>query len=41
MSARADTPLSGKREPFSYGPWKFMSEKSHILTSVETEKLVK
>ena len=35
---RADTPFCGKQEPFVFGPWKFMAEKSHILTIEETER---
>ena len=37
-AARADTPFHGVAEPFVYGPWKFKAEKSHILTSEETER---
>jgi len=38
MSKRAATPFGEKKEPFVYGPWKFISEKSHILNSDEIER---
>nr|CAB3266973.1 TIP41-like protein [Phallusia mammillata] len=39
MTNRVATPFGEKKEPFVYGPWTFVSNKTHILNSGEIENL--